>query len=476
MTFTLAIIGRPNVGKSTLFNRLTGKQLALVHDTPGLTRDWREADAHLMGLDFKVIDTAGLEENFDDSIQGRMRQQTERALERADMALLVYDSRIGVTAMDRYFADWLRRQNIKAALVANKCESYRGMDNLHEAYELGMGEPIPVSAEHGDGMEDLFQLLRPHVFAADPEQAAPEPSEEDEEFNRAMTKYKEGDEMGFGDEEAEEEDLAKPIRITIAGRPNVGKSTLLNALVGEHRSMTGPEAGITRDAVHVEWEFGGRQLHLVDTAGLRRRARIDDTIEKMSVEDTLRAIRLSQVVMMVIDAETLFEKQDLTIAGHIFDEGRAMVLVVNKWDLITDKEARLEELKYQLSRSFPQARDIPIVTTSALEGRRLKALMDAVLSAYDVWNTRVSTGKLNRWLRGMEEQNPAPLVEGRQNRLRYMTQIKARPPTFALWVSRPDDYPESHQRYLINGLRRTFNIPGTPIRFVVKTSKNPYAD
>lgn len=475
MTFTLAIIGRPNVGKSTLFNRLTGKQLALVHDTPGLTRDWREADAHLMGLDFKVIDTAGLEENFDDSIQGRMRQQTERALERADMALLVYDSRIGVTALDRYFAAWLRRQNIACALVANKCESHRGMDNLHEAYELGMGEPIPVSAEHGLGMEDLFQLLRPHILKASPEQAHA-PEEDDDDIARAINKYNEGEGIGFGDEDPDAEDLTKPIKVAIAGRPNVGKSTLLNAIVGEHRSMTGPEAGITRDAVHVEWEHNGRALHLVDTAGLRRRSRIDDTIEKMSIEDTLRAIRLAQVVMMVIDAETLFEKQDLTVAGHIFDEGRAMVLVVNKWDLITDKEARLEELKYQLSRSFPQARDIPIVTISALQGRRLNQLMDAVLSAYQVWNTRVSTGKLNRWLRGMEEQNPAPLVEGRQNRLRYMTQIKARPPTFALWVSRPDDYPESHERYLINGLRRDFNIPGTPIRFVVKTSKNPYAD
>lgn len=479
MTFSLAIIGRPNVGKSTLFNRLAGKKLALVHDTPGLTRDWREAEAHLMGLDFRVIDTAGLEESFDTSIQGRMRQQTERALARADMALLVVDARTGITPMDRHFADWLRRQNIPSALVVNKCESRAGAEGLYEAYELGLGEPIAISAEHGLGMEELHSLLRPHIEAAEAEAArlgALAAEDADEDIEVLFQKYQEGDETGFGDEAISEEDLSRPIKIAIAGRPNVGKSTLLNAILGEERSMTGPEAGITRDAVHVDWEFGGRQLRLVDTAGLRRKAKVVNYIERMAVDDTLRAIRLAQVVVMVIDGETLFEKQDLTIAGHIADEGRAMVIAVNKWDLVKDKEATLDELRHQLATQLAQVRDIPVVTISAIKGQRVDKLMQAVLDVYNLWNHRIGTGKLNRWLRGMEEQNPAPLVNGRQNRLRYMTQIKARPPTFALWVSRPDEYPETHQRYIINGLRRDFDMPATPVRLIIKTSRNPYAD
>lgn len=478
MTFTLAIIGRPNVGKSTLFNRLVGKKLALVHDTPGLTRDWREAEAHLMGLDFRVIDTAGLEESFDMTIEGRMRQQTERALARADMAVLVVDVRTGITPMDRHFADWLRKQDMPCALLVNKCESKAAMEGMYEAYELGIGEPIPISAEHGMGMYELHDLLRPMVEAAEAEAAAQKAEEDDfeEDVEMLFQKYHEGDETGFGDEEAGTEDLSNPIKIAIAGRPNVGKSTLLNALVGEERAMTGPEAGITRDAIHVDWEFGGRKLRLVDTAGLRRRARVVNHIERMSVEDTMRAIRLAQVVVMVIDGETLFEKQDLTIAGHIVDEGRALIIALNKWDKVKNKEEVLDEVRYQLESSLAQVRDVPVVTISALNGQRLDKLMEGVLEVYNLWNHRVPTGKLNRWLRMMESQNPAPLVNGRQNRLRYITQIKARPPTFALWVSRPDDYPDSHKRYMINGLRRDFKIPATPVRIIIKTSRNPYAD
>ncbi len=474
MTFTVAIVGRPNVGKSTLFNRLAGKKLALVHDTPGLTRDWRAAEASLMGLNFRVIDTAGLEESFDTSIEGRMRKQTERALAEADMALLVVDVRTGITPMDRHFADWLRKQGIPAALIVNKCESRKAMEGLYEAYELGLGEPVPISAEHGEGMEDLYALLRPHVDAATP---SVEDAVVEENIEKYFEKYAEGAGIGFGDEdinEAAEEE--HPIKIAIAGRPNVGKSTLLNALLGEERSMTGPEAGITRDAVHVDWEFHGRKLRLVDTAGLRRRAKVITTIEKMSVEDSMRAIRLAQVVVFVIDAAQLFEHQDLTIASHIIEEGRALVIAVNKWDTVPNKEEVLDELKHQMEKSLPQIRDVPLVTISALNGQRLDRLMQSVLDVYKLWNKRVPTGKLNRWLESMESQNPPPLVGGRPNRMRYMTQIKVRPPTFALWVSRAADYPETHKRYLINALRRDFEMPATPIRFIVKSSKNPYAD
>jgi GTP-binding protein len=472
MTFTLAIIGRPNVGKSTLFNRLVGKKLALVHDTPGLTRDWRAAEANLMGLKFRVIDTAGLEENFDASIEARMRKQTERALEKADMALLVVDGRTGITPMDRHFALWLRKQKIKSALVVNKCDTRKSDEGLLEAYELGLGEPIPVSAEHGMGMNELYDLLRPYVDAANP----PLTEEQEEDLEIYFQKYHEGDEKGFGDEEEGEEDLNNPVKIAIVGRPNVGKSTLLNAMVGEERSMTGPEAGLTRDAVHVDWAYGGRKIRLVDTAGLRRKSKIVNEIERMAVEDSLRAIRLAQVVVLVIDAENEFEKQDLMIGDLVTREGRALVIAVNKWDAVKDRAAKLEELQYQLDKSLPQVKGVPLVTISALKGQRVENVLQGVLDAYKLWNSRVPTNKLNRWLRGMESQNPAPLVNGRQNRLRYMTQLKARPPTFALWLSRPDEYPDTHERFIVNGLRRDFGLPAVPIRIVLKAAKNPYTD
>lgn len=479
MAFTIAIIGRPNVGKSTLFNKLVGKKLALVHDTPGLTRDWREADGFLNGLEFKIIDTAGLEEHFDSSIKGRMRQQTERAILRADLVLLVIDAKAGVTLMDTHFVEWLRKQKLPAILVANKCESKIGIAGMYEAYELGLGEPVAISAEHNQGFGELYTLLRPYVDAADAQAkalAALNEVEEAEDLEKYFEIYEEGSEIGFGDTEAPPEDKSLPIKIAIVGRPNVGKSTLLNAILGEERSMVGPEAGITRDAVHVDWEFNGRQLRLVDTAGMRRRTHVVTPIERMAVEDSMRAIRLAQVVVVVIEAETLLEKQDLIIAGHVLDEGRALVIAVNKWDKVTDRAKVLDDIKYQLETSLSQVKDLPAVTISALNGVRLDTLMQTILDTYDLWNKRVPTGKLNRWLHMMEAKNPAPLVHGRANRMRYMTQIKARPPTFALWVSRADDYADSHKRFLINGLRRDFKIPATPIRFIIKSSKNPYTD
>lgn len=474
MTFTVAIVGRPNVGKSTLFNRLVGKKLALVHDTPGLTRDWRMADADFMGLPFKVIDTAGLEESFDASIQGRMRQQTERALEKADMVLFVVDARTGLTPMDRHFADWLRKQKVPVALMVNKCESKAALSGMYEAYELGFGEPIAISAEHGLGMDDLFQILRPKIEAA--AETAGSLPEQEEDLEHLFEIYQEGAETGFGDQPENPEDLSNPIKVAIVGRPNVGKSTLLNALVKEERSMTGPEAGITRDAVHVDWEWKGRKIRLVDTAGLRRKTRVIETIEKMSTEDTLRAIRLAQVVVLVIDAERPFEKQDLTIAGHVVNEGRALVIAVNKWDAVKDRQKLLDDLKYELETNLAQVQGVKMTTISALKDMRLDQLFDSVLETYNLWNKRVPTGRMNRWLRAMEAQNPPPMVNGRPNRLRYMTQVKARPPTFALWVGRADDYPDTHIRFLTNALRRDFDLPATPIRFIVKASKNPYVD
>ncbi|MCK5556336.1 MAG: ribosome biogenesis GTPase Der, partial [Alphaproteobacteria bacterium] len=387
--------------------------------------------------------------------------------------LLVIDARTGITPMDRHFADWLRRQKMPAALIANKCESKTGISGIDETYELGLGNPIAISAEHGQGMDELFTLLRPHVDKANAESAALKNEEEQENLERYFEMYKEGADTGFGDQEETGKDKNKPVKIAIIGRPNVGKSTLLNTLLGEERSMTGAEAGITRDAVHVDWTYNERKLRLVDTAGLRRKPRIVDKIEKMAVEDTFRAIRLAQVVVMMIDVDHMFEKQDLIIASHTIKEGRAIVIAVNKWDSAKHRDKIMEDIKYQVETNLPQVRGIQVVTISALNNLRLDQLMQAVLTTYDLWNKRIPTGKLNRWLHAMERQNPPPLVRGRQNRLRYITQIKARPPTFALWVGYAKDYPVTHKRYLINNLRRDFDIPATPIRLIVKTSKNP---
>lgn len=466
--FSVAIIGRPNVGKSTLFNRLAGRKLALVDDTPGITRDWRAAEAMVGGLHFTVIDTAGLEEAFDDSLEARMRRQTERALDKATVALLVIDARVGITPLDRHFANWLRKGKTPIILVANKCEGKAGQPGLMEAYELGLGDPVPLSAEHGEGMADLVEALLP--FA--PPEDTGEAGETEEAEAGAETEAEVADE---DIEAAEAAANSRPLQMAIVGRPNVGKSTLLNSLIGEERVLTGPEAGMTRDAIAVDWMWRDRPIRLVDTAGLRRRARIDDKVEKLAVSDALRVIRLANVIVLVVDADAILDKQDLTIARMVVEEGRALVIAVNKWDAVADRTAALNQLRDRLEASLPQARGITTVTVSALHHQKLDTLLDAVFEVYALWNRRVPTSQLNRWLEGVVEKHPPPLVSGRRIKIRYMTQVKSRPPTFALWVSKPIDLPEGYKRYLIQGLRDTFKLPGVPLRLMLRKGKNPYA-
>ena len=460
MTFLVAIVGRPNVGKSTLFNRLVGKRLAIVDDLPGVTRDWRQGEASLADLRFNVIDTAGLEERTDSAIEAGSRTQTERALERADLILFLIDARAGVTPVDRLFASWLRRQQKPLFLVANKSEGKAAEAGIAEGHALGLGEPIPISAEHGEGLASLYDILAPFV---------------DQELADAVTDAALDDELV--EEADEEEDVDdRVLQLAIVGRPNVGKSTLVNRLLGEERVLTGPEPGVTRDAIATEWEWRERRIRLIDTAGLRRRARVVERLEKLSVEDTLRAIRFAQVVVLVIDAEIGLERQDLTVAEHVAAEGRALVIAVNKWDLISKSGETLRGIDDRLQTSLNQMRGTPVVPISALTGRGTDRLMDAVLSIYAVWNKRISTGPLNRWLAEALARHPPPIVGRSSLRLRYITQIKRRPPSFALFTTRPADVPDHYVRYLVNGLRETFDLPGVPIRLSLRKGKNPYAE
>jgi len=454
MNFTVAIVGRPNVGKSTLFNRLVGKRLALVDDTPGLTRDRREGDARLGDLRFMAIDTAGLEEAPAKALEARMRAQTEHAVAEADVILFVIDARVGITPLDDHFTDWLRGKGKPVIALANKCEGTVSPPGLLEAYNLGLGDPVAVSAEHGQGMDALYEALAPH--AADKQEETHDETEDD------------------APDVAEDGSPDRPLKMAIVGRPNVGKSTLVNRLLGEDRVLTDPEAGITRDAVHIPWTYKGRPISLVDTAGLRRKARVTDRLEALSGGDAVRTLRFAEVVVLVLDAEAPLEKQDLTIARTTLEEGRALILAVNKWDLVKDRKTAEKRVSDRLRTSLPQARGIPVVSFSALTGRGVERLMPTVLRVHETWNRRIPTGRLNRWLEGVCENHPPPLAAGRRIRLRYITQAKARPPTFIIFASRPDGLPESYSRYLINSLRDTFGLPGIPLRIHLRKGKNPY--
>jgi GTP-binding protein len=466
MSFSLAIVGRPNVGKSTLFNRLVGKRLALVDDQPGVTRDLREGQARLADLRFTVIDTAGLEEVTDDSLQGRMRRLTERAVDMADVCLFMIDARVGVTQTDEMFADILRKRAKHVILGANKGEGAAADAGVLEAWALGLGEPLRLSAEHGEGMTDLLRFLMP--LADDfKERARDEAAETDIDI-----------------EESDAEDAyraptaSKPLQVAVVGRPNAGKSTLINQILGEDRLLTGPEAGITRDAISLQITWGGVPMRVFDTAGMRKKAKVQDKVEKLSVSDGLRAVKFAEVVVVLLDAAIPFEQQDLRIADLAEREGRAVILAINKWDIEDQKQQKLKDLKESFERLLPQLRGAPLITVSAKTGKGLDRLQAAIMSAHRVWNRRVSTANLNRWLSGMVEAHPPPAPNGRRIKLRYMTQAKTRPPGFIVMCSNPDKMPESYSRYLVNALRVDFDMPGTPIRLTLRSQgdKNPYKD
>jgi len=475
MSFTLAIVGRPNVGKSTLFNRLVGKKLALVDDQPGVTRDLREGDAKLADLRFTVIDTAGLEDATDDSLEGRMRRLTERAVDMADICLFMMDARTGVTPTDMVFAEILRKKSAHVLLAANKGEGKAADAGVLDAYSLGLGEPIRLSAEHGEGLNDLYAQLMPIADEfAKRQKALDDEVEVDVELEEDGDWDDEFDEGGLRPSEQITEN--KPLQIAVVGRPNAGKSTLINKIIGEDRLLTGPEAGITRDAISLRTEWDGTHMRIFDTAGMRKKAKVQDKLEKLSVGDGLRAVKFAEVVVVLLDAAIPFEQQDLRIADLAEREGRAVVVAVNKWDVEERKQEKLRELKEAFNRLLPQLRGAPLITVSAKTGRGLERLNQAILDAYDTWNRRIPTAALNRWLVEMLQQHPPPAPQGKRIKLRYMTQAKTRPPGFVVMCSHPDKLPASYSRYLVNGLRETFDMPGTPIRLTMRGQgdKNPY--
>jgi len=462
MSAKVAVIGRPNVGKSTLFNRLVGRKLALVDDQPGVTRDRREGEARLGDLVFTIVDTAGLETGDGETLAGRMRAQTEAALVDCDAVLFLIDARAGVTAGDRHFAQGVRRSGKPVILVANKAEGSAGRDGAYEAFSLGLGEPIAISAEHGEGLSDLYEALA----AVLPETAHLDAPAED-----ATTPLVLGEE-----EDGSEDDPERPLQIAVVGRPNAGKSTLLNRILGEERLLTGPEPGLTRDSIGLETVWRGRRIKLFDTAGLRRRARVVEKLEKLATADGLRAVRFAEVVVLLLDATIPFEKQDLTIADLVEREGRALVIGLNKWDLVGDKSGKAQELRAEADRLLPQLKGVRVIPVSGLTGAHVDKLLEAVVATHEVWNKRISTGRLNRWLAPVVEATPPPAVSGRRVKIRYMTQPKARPPFFVLFGNQVEAIPESYKRYLVNGLRETFGLFGVPIRLSMRSGgENPYA-
>ena len=446
MSFTVAIIGRPNVGKSTLFNRLVGRRVALVDDRPGVTRDRREGEARLGDLDFTVIDTAGLEEAAPDSLSGRMRAQTETAIAQADAVFFMIDARVGPTGVDGVFADLVRKSGKPAVLIANKMEGTAGESGRLDAYSLGLGDPVALSAEHNEGMVDLYDAL----VAALPDETAPR------------------------DDAAAEDDSSHPIRVAIVGRPNAGKSTLVNRLIGEERLLTSAEAGTTRDSIAVDLEWRGQKFRLHDTAGLRRRSRIEEKLEKLSVADALNAVRFAEVVVVLLDVQNAFEEQDQRIADLVEQEGRAVVIAVNKWDLKEPAAGAIGKLREEAGEKLTQLKGVPLVAVSALTGEGLDRLMQAIVDAYAVWNKRVPTSALNRWFEHAVSAHPPPAVAGRTLRLNYVTQAKSRPPSFIVFCTRADALPDAYKRYLLNSLRESFDLPGTPIRLTLREKENPY--
>ncbi len=443
--YTIAIIGRPNVGKSTLFNRLVGRRVALVHDQPGMTRDRREGEGHLFDLNFRIMDTAGLADPDASHLTKSMMDQTLSAIKESDLVLFVVDGREGCTPYDQELAQLLRRQKKPILVLANKCEGRHGHLGLSDALSLGLGDVIPVSAEHGEGLTELYEALVAHVPV-------------DQDLPDA------------------EENAQKPLQLAIVGRPNVGKSTLINQLIGEDRLLTGDMPGVTRDAIALDWEHKGRRIRLTDTAGMRKKGRVTISAERLAVMDTHRTIQFAEVVIVLIDATAPLEKQDLTIASDIAEEGRAMVLALNKWDLVKDKDKQMKEVQRILDIQLTQVRGIPCIPISAIHGKNLDRLLEAVFQVYEAWNKRLPTAKLNQWLQHVVNQHPAPAVSGRRIKLKYMTQIKTRPPTFALFASQAGELPTSYTRYLINQMRKDFDLPGVPLRIYMRQGKNPFAD
>ena len=443
----VAIVGRPNVGKSTLFNRLVGKKLALVDDQPGVTRDRREGQATLIGMDFRLTDTAGYEDHDPASLPGRMRRQTEAAVQEAVAALFLIDARAGVTPLDEEIARWLRASNTPVVLVANKAEGRAGDAGVIEALALGLGEPVRFSAEHGEGLADLFEALVPLI-------------------------ERDGETSGAADEEP---DAAAPLKLAIVGRPNAGKSTLVNRILGEDRLITGPEAGITRDSIAVDLDWQGRALRLIDTAGMRKRALVQDKLEKLAVADALHAVDFAEVVVLLLDATRGLEAQDLKIADRVLQEGRALVIALNKWDVAENASALFNGVRAALDEGLSQARGVPLITVSAVTGKGLDILIGAAFEVREAWSRRVSTGELNRWFERAVEANPPPAPGGKRIKLRYITQAKTRPPGFVLFGTRVDQLPDSYVRYLINGIRRDLGFGAVPVRLTLRASRNPYS-